>query len=113
MAECKDCIHFCVCSTYTAPNESYSEVGGCPAFKNSAEFVRAVQEPKGVENDRFNTWISVKERLPEVGKKVIVARDEKVEQGVYRGVNGWWKVYGTNTKSVTHWMPMPQPPKGE
>ena len=113
MAECKDCIHFCVCSTYTAPNESYPEVGGCPAFKNSAEFVRAVQGPKELEIDRFNKWISVKERLPEVGKKVIVARDEKVEQGVYRGVNGWWKVYGTNTKSVTHWMPMPQPPKGE
>ncbi len=113
MAECKDCIHFCVCSNYTAPNESYPEVGGCPAFKNSAEFVRVVQGPKEVEIDRFNTWISVSERLPEVGKKVIVARDEKVEQGVYLGVNGWWKVYGTNTKSVTHWMPMPQPPKGE
>lgn len=23
----------------------------------------------------------------------------------------WWRVYGTRTKSVTHWMPMPDPPE--
>lgn len=58
-------------------------------------------------------WIDVKKRLPDVGVRVIVCRDKgKVEQGIYLGVNGWWKVYGTNTKSVTHWMPMPEPPRG-
>ena len=36
---CKDCVHFDVCSPYTAPNESYPEVGGCEAFKNKADFV--------------------------------------------------------------------------
>lgn len=37
---CKDCIHFNICSPYTAPNESYPEIkGGCPAFKNAANFV--------------------------------------------------------------------------
>lgn len=58
------------------------------------------------------SWIPVSDRLPESGQRVIVSRkDGRVEQGVYLGVNGWWKVYGTNTKSVTHWMPMPEPPK--
>ena len=56
-------------------------------------------------------WIPVTERLPETGKRIIVCRGDKVEQGVYLGVNGWWKVYGANTKAVTHWMPMPEPPK--
>lgn len=28
-------------------------------------------------------------------------------------VNDWWKVYGTRTKAVTHWMPLPEPPKEE
>lgn len=27
------------------------------------------------------------------------------------GVGGWWRVYGTRVKSVTHWMPMPAPPE--
>ena len=46
MAECKDCIHFCVCSTYTAPNESYPEVCGCPAFQCLADFERKSQDAK-------------------------------------------------------------------
>ena len=58
-------------------------------------------------------WISVKDRLPERMQPVIVCRDNgKVEQG-YRDVGDWWKVYGTRTKNVTHWMPLPEPPKEE
>lgn len=30
-----------------------------------------------------------------------------------KDVGGWWRVYGTRTKSVTHWMPMPAPPGEE
>lgn len=61
-------------------------------------------------------WISVNERLPKAFELVIVCRagaekgTVKVEYG-YLDVNGWWKVYGTRTKHVTHWMPMPEPPK--
>ena len=60
-------------------------------------------------------WISIEERLPESFRPVIVCRnyakgERKIEQGMLT-VNGWWKVYGTNTKSVTHWMPLPEPPK--
>lgn len=58
------------------------------------------------------SWIPVSDRLPESSQRVIVCRkDGRVEQGVYLGVNGWWKVYGTNTQSITHWMPLPIPPK--
>lgn len=59
-------------------------------------------------------WISVKDRLPEVGMRVIVCRDEgKVEQGIFLGASGFWKVFGANTKKVTHWQPLPEPPKEE
>ena len=58
-------------------------------------------------------WIPVTERLPETMQPVIVCREGgKVEQG-YKDVGDWWKVYGTHTKHVTHWMPLPKPPKGE
>ena len=64
-------------------------------------------------------WISVKDRLPEVGGYVVciakrnpfsrfmpmVARIEK---------NGWVNpITEQYISEVTHWMPMPQPQKGE
>ena len=56
-------------------------------------------------------WIPVTDRLPEQFQPVIVCRKGgKVESGSLV-VNGWWKVYGTRTKSVTHWMPLPQGPE--
>lgn len=55
-------------------------------------------------------WIPVTEKLPERFQTVIVCRDNgKVEQG-YRDTRDWWKVYGTRTKQVTHWMPLPAAP---
>ena len=60
------------------------------------------------------SWIPVTDQLPKSGERVIVCRkDGRVEQGIFLGVNGWCKVYGTNTKAVTHWMPMPAAPRGE
>ena len=60
-------------------------------------------------------WISVEDKLPPMGQMVIVYREYawgevKVEQGC-RDLGDWWKVYGTRTKRVTHWMPLPQPPQ--
>ena len=64
-------------------------------------------------------WISVKDRRPEVGRYVVciakrnpfsrfmpmVARIEK---------NGWVNpITEQYISEVTHWMPMPEPPKGE
>lgn len=65
----------------------------------------------------MSEWISVKDRLPKAFLPVIVCREKGkgeyvVEQG-YKDVMDWWKVFGTRTKNVTHWMPMPEPPKEE
>ena len=63
----------------------------------------------------MNSWISVKDRLPEAFVPVLVCRRSQhgrqiVEVG-QKDVRDWWRVYGTRTKSVTHWMPMPEPPE--
>ncbi len=63
----------------------------------------------------MSKWINAKDRLPEAFWPVIVCREKGkgeyvVEQG-YKDVGDWWKVYGTRTKHVTHWMPLPEPPK--
>ena len=56
-------------------------------------------------------WISVKERLPKPFESVLVFRDGKISIDYNEG-NGWF-AYDFNGKRVTHWMPLPQPPKGE
>ena len=68
---------------------------------------------------RVQEWISVEDRLPEVGGYVVciakrnpfsrfipmVARIEK---------NGWVNpITEQYISEVTHWMPLPEPPKGE
>ena len=63
-------------------------------------------------------WISVTERLPELGERVIctdgyaVFEQYRVELSC---VYGMWDRGGLKSpmQEVTHWMPMPQPPKGE
>lgn len=61
-------------------------------------------------------WISVEERLPEVGQEYMTFRqfDGTMEvlhhkgDGVFGGLEGLYVVY-----AITHWMPLPEPPKEE
>lgn len=73
-------------------------------------------------------WVSVEDRLPELPKgewalKMIIAADESghvspmfYERAIVRGKTVYrWKFYWdriADTK-VTHWMPLPEPPKGD
>lgn len=43
MSTCKDCLHYDVCDRFTAPNETYPEVGGCRCFKNKADYAPVVR----------------------------------------------------------------------
>ena len=68
--------------------------------------------------DVAQEWISVKDRLPEDGVRVLAAHDDGVVRiGVCRGYfpavisKNHTKTFGI--AEVTHWMPLPQPPKGE
>lgn len=62
-------------------------------------------------------WISVDERLPDVGEKVMVCGVKNgMQVGAFRGLSHpgenrkwWWK---KNTiLEVTHWMPLPSMPE--
>lgn len=66
--------------------------------------------------DAAPKWISVNDRLPEFGDTAVIRFDGKTDIATYwRGElcphwRGQW--YGTiYLGSVTHWMPLPEPPE--
>lgn len=69
--------------------------------------IRAKQEPQ---------WISVKDRLPQLGERVLcsdgttVFEQYRVEPSCVFGI---WDRGGMKSmmQNVTHWMPLPEPPK--
>ena len=60
-------------------------------------------------------WIPVTERLPEEGQRVLSVKEEGyVEINCITNRTGDWFSRAYDPSSViTHWMPLPQPPKGE
>jgi hypothetical protein len=74
-------------------------------------------------------WISVKDRLPKTvtNKHLVYCKNGYIGFGHYenfRGEADWynlengkpfseWYLENCETYEVTHWMPLPQPPKGE
>ena len=64
-------------------------------------------------------WISVKDRLPEADKYVLVITDsgsvKTARCNFYKnGTEVCWATNdGLGERAITHWMPLPQPPKGE
>lgn len=63
-------------------------------------------------------WISVEERLPDVGEKVLVCGAKNgMQVGAFRGIsfpgeNRKWNWKKNTILEVTHWMPLPTTPKG-
>lgn len=66
-------------------------------------------------------WINVEERLPEQGKRYLVVRYDEVTKTSFVDIlwhdahDLWWNRLYKNCGSfnVTHWMPLPEPPKEE
>ena len=57
-------------------------------------------------------WVSVEDRLPEENTTVIVATDDGIVFQCLYSYDGW-DLWDDNDVNITHWQPMPQPPKGE
>lgn len=61
------------------------------------------------ELDEKQRWIPVAERLPEYGQEIIAYSGNVLKPTVY-GVHYWNKEFD-NWARITHWMPLPEPPK--
>lgn len=61
-------------------------------------------------------WVSVKERLPEHGKRVLATDDTFVGEAYLSDSNSWYRGLGFRwinlfDREVTHWTPLPEPSK--
>ena len=54
-------------------------------------------------------WISVDERLPESDALVNIVKGGSATSGFFDGM--WWDINGRRGGDVTHWQPIPEPPK--
>ena len=60
-------------------------------------------------------WISVEDKLPEEGELVYAIREGNVEPGIYKFMAKdqweWAPRFIACIDDITHWMPLPKPPK--
>ena len=133
---CKDCLHYEICEAL------YEMNGISKIFPSQCAFYK---------NNKLNNWISVKDRLPESEKEVLICTENGTvttamyedgtistddstwnwydidfeydeEKDTYLIPEGWWEYRHYNPDDVynfavddvvTHWIPLPEPPKGE
>lgn len=96
-------------------------VNGCPMWEEwqkaidicdmAISALRAQQEQ---ESKPMNEWISVKDRLPRCGDRVIMTDGVFVCEA-FLSISGKWVRNGIGwiESEITHWMPMPTPTKRE
>ena len=70
-----------------------------------------IRQAHAMPSVNVGEWISVEERLPDNGEKVLIADNEG-----YMIVAKWYELGGwflpvCRANPVTHWMPLPEPPK--
>lgn len=122
-------IERCICHVPDACRDCHYDAGHpyneCVELllRDALEALKS-QEPK---------WISVKDRLPELEEEVLVYASGKIdgffgknviaicsryEQKIYPSAPGYerwsspWQYFHTDYE-ITHWMPLPEPPKEE
>ena len=82
----------------------------------SQDTIDAIADSIIAEGVTVQEWISVKDRLPQPGERVLVCIGAVFEAFI-DDAGKWQRYYSAPLNEVlgepTYWMPLPQPPKGE
>ena len=78
-------------------------------------FLAMIDAAPTVDVSPDTKWISVKERLPEVGEDVLAYLGEGIFGICWLLKDGYWETRDSflYPDDVTHWQPLPEPPKEE
>ena len=92
-----------------------TQINGCIHSCNHppCAMVRGIVDALIENGVTVQEWISVDDRLPDDDEVVIICTDKNF---VYAGEligDTWFLDNDSWTATVTHWMPTPNPPKGE
>ena len=88
--------------------------------RDALEYIEQLEERIAIMEES-EVWIPVEERLPkESGTYLAVVREDRIngnDSQTIVSIRDYMKAYGMfNTlidDTITHWMPLPKPPKGE
>ena len=90
----------------------YKDVTHC-AIPAKADFLIANGVTFATDNNVGDKWISVKDRLPDRDGWYLVMIKWADEATTLYFSDDYWRDIEDEIYSVTHWMPLPMPPKGE
>ena len=111
-----ECCSTSACKCFDCPYEGECHLPfGSDPESDALAYIQQLEDHIRDLTKMIPKWISVKERLPDLFEVVLIIDDRKVvfpahlaEKG---GLKGFYSVDGYFYTYITHWMPLPKPPK--
>lgn len=108
-ANCSECEYGTIENCRTHELADYLIANGVTVQENTDHFVDT--------NKMEYKWISIKDKLPNDGQKVLCLCQSNIFDVLKWDSKQWGWIKDSNHNYfrtfVTHWMPLPEPPKGE
>nr|UWD62965.1 MAG: Protein of unknown function (DUF551) [Bacteriophage sp.] len=116
----KEIVQALRCCKFGVPCEKCPVVGNKDCFDEvntaAAELIERLTAENAALREKGPRWISVEERRPEPGKRVLATDDVFVGEAYRTSADTWRRYDGIAMRDclgsiVTHWMPLPSAPK--
>ncbi len=126
---CEECIHFFACSKQCGVPMAQGSATGCECYETvksstAACLIERLTAENAALREKVPQWISVEDRLPSPGARVLITDGVFVGEGFLagkaflgRGEGTSWKRYSnipwdkSMKTEITHWMPLPGAPE--
>lgn len=116
----KEIVQALRCCKFGVPCEKCPVVGNKDCFDEvnaaAAELIERLTAENAALREKGPRWISVEERRPEPGKRVLATDDVFVGEAYRTSADTWRRYDGIAMRDclgsiVTHWMPLPEAPE--